>query len=233
MKTVFLHALPFDGRMWDETVAAFDGETFDGDTLAPDLFTLGDSVEAWAAAVVDLIGSEQVILVGCSVGGSCALEVARAAPKQVEALVLIGAKAGVNPEPDLRDEAVRVLETEGMAAAWDRYWRPLFADTTAPTVVDAARALAMSQPVASVVNGVRAFHDRRDLSAFAATWDGPLIGISGDRDYAPGPSILRALATGDNRMFHLVENCGHYVNLEQPAAFGELLEGMNDRVIRR
>ena len=218
MKTVLLHALPFDGRMWDATVARFSG-----DTLTPDLFTLGDSVAAWAAGVLDLIGSEQVILVGCSVGGSCALEVARAAPKQVEALVLVGAKAGVNPEPDLRDEAVRVLETEGLGAAWDRYWRPLFASTTAPSVIASARGLAMSQPVASVVNGVRAFHDRRDLSAFAATWDRPLVGISGDHDTAPSPSKLRTLATGNNRRFHLVEKCGHYVNLEQPTVFDELL----------
>jgi pimeloyl-ACP methyl ester carboxylesterase len=218
MKLVFLHALPFDGRMWGQVTAALDGET-----LAPDLFDLGDSIEDWASAVLDEVGCDDLIVVGCSVGGSCALEVAYAAPEQVAAIVLIGAKAEVNRDPSLRDAAIRALETQGMAAAWRDYWLPLFADTTSPQITESARRWAMQQDVSSVVNGVRAFHNRRDLSSFAAQWRRPLIGISGDRDLTPSPSKLRHIATGPNRAFHLVPDCGHYVNLEQPAAFEELL----------
>lgn len=218
MKLVFLHALPFDGRMWGETTAVFADET-----LAPNLFDLGDSIEAWAAAVLDQAGSEELIVVGCSVGGSCALEVAAAAPEQVAAIVLVGAKAEVNPEPLLRDEAIRMLETQGMAAAWRDYWLPLFAETTSPATKESARSWAMEHDVSSVVNGVQAFHNRRDLSSFTASWNRPLIGISGEHDFAPAPSKLRHIASGPNRTFHLVPDCGHYVNLEQPAAFDTLL----------
>lgn len=218
MKLVFLHALPFDGRMWDQTTAALAGET-----LAPDLFDLGDSIEDWASAVLDEVGSDELIVVGCSVGGSCALEIACAAPEQVAGIVLIGAKAEVNPDPSLRDAAVRVLETHGMDVAWRKYWLPLFADTTSSQVKESARRWAMQQDVSSVVNGVRAFHNRRDLSSFAAEWRRPLIGISGDRDLTPSPSKLRHIATGPNRAFHFVPDCGHYANLEQPATFEKLL----------
>ena len=228
MKLVFLHALPFDGRMWGDTTAALVGETF-----APDLFDLGDSVESWASAVLDQVGSDELIVVGCSVGGSCALEVARAAPAQVAGIVLIGAKADVNPDPVLRDQAIRLLETQGMAAAWRDYWFPLFADTTRPHVKESARSWAMQQDVSSVVNGVRAFHNRRDLSSFTAQWDRPLVGISGDRDLAPSPAKLRQIATGPNRAFHLVAGCGHYVNLEQPAVFDELLAGAIRHIVER
>lgn len=218
MKVVLLHALPFDGSMWDDTIGVLAAEA-----VAPNLFQLGESIEEWASALLDELGTEKLILVGCSVGGSCALEVARAAPEQVAGIVLIGAKAGINPDPMLRDEAIRMLETQGMKAAWRTYWLPLFAESTSATIKDAARTCAMQQAVGSIVNGVRAFHNRRDLSAFVARWDRPLIGVSGDRDFAPSPSKLRQVATGAKREFHLVPECGHYVNLEQPAAFDALL----------
>ena len=204
--------------MWDGSIDVLPGEA-----VAPNLFDLGDSIEGWASAVLDEIGTEELIVVGCSVGGSCALEIAVAAPEQVAAIVLVGAKAEINPDPMLRDEAIQMLETRGMSAAWRKYWLPLFAESTSSLIKDSARSRAMEQDVSSVVSGVRAFHNRRDLSSFAARWDRPMIGISGDRDLAPPPSKMRQITTGPNRAFHLVPECGHYVSLEQPAAFDALL----------
>ena len=65
-----------------------------GSTYAPTLYPLGDNIEAWAAAVLKLAKGDRLIAVGCSVGGSCALELAVAAPDRIAALVLIGTKAG-------------------------------------------------------------------------------------------------------------------------------------------
>lgn len=228
MKVVLLHALPFDGSMWDDTI-----EVLAAEAVAPNLFGLGESIEEWASAMLDEIGTDELILVGCSVGGSCALEVALSAPEQVAGIVLVGSKAGVNPDPILRDAAIRMLETQGMTAAWRTYWLPLLAESTSATIKDSARTSAMRQDVSAVVNGVRAFHDRRDLSAFAARWDRPLIGISGDCDLAPSPSKLRQITTGAKRAFHLVPECGHYVNLEQPAAFDALLAEAIRSIIER
>jgi hypothetical protein len=53
MQIVFLHALPFDGRMWSA-----ERDLLDGRVLAPRLYELGDSVEAWAAAVLQVAGPE-------------------------------------------------------------------------------------------------------------------------------------------------------------------------------
>lgn len=149
--------------------------------LAPNLYELGVSVEAWAAGVLQRIGTEPCVVVGCSVGGSCALEIARAAPEQVAAVVLVGAKAGVRSDPAMRDDAIRVLETRGVDAAWDQYWAPLFGRKTPPEVTLAARELARAQGVDDLVRGVRAFHDRRDLTAWVARWRRPLVVISGRR----------------------------------------------------
>src|SRR5262245_48449715 len=195
-----------------------------GAALTPSLYGLGTTLAEWAEGVCSLAGDEPLVVVGSSVGGSCALEVARAAPDQVEAVVLVGAKAGVRPDPALRDEAVRVLAEGGVAAGWRAYWRPLFGrDTPAEAIAEAER-MALAQDVDDVVRGVRAFHDRRDLTAFAAAWPKPLVVVSGDQDRHPLPSTAAAIVgEAPDRRFHLVPSCGHYVNLERPTEFRALL----------
>ncbi len=201
-----------------------------GRTLAPNLYGLGDSIEEWASRVLALAGSEPSIVVGNSVGGSCALEIARAAPDQIAGIVLIGAKAGVRPEPALRDEAIRLLETRGVEAAWLRYWAPLFGRSTSAAIVAGARELALRQSVADLVRGVRAFHDRRDQTDWVAQWRRPLVVIHGAEDVTPAPSTAASLIVGEHRRFHLVDNCGHYVNLEQRATFRSLLSNALQRM---
>jgi pimeloyl-ACP methyl ester carboxylesterase len=92
MRLVLLHALPLDGRMWDATGTRFGG------AFAPTLYGLGESVRDWAVAVLEHCGIDELLVVGNSVGGSCALEVARAAPGQVRGVVLVGAKPGCRPD---------------------------------------------------------------------------------------------------------------------------------------
>ena len=55
---------------------------------APDLYARGDSLEEWAEDVLDTVGNGQLIIAGCSMGGSCTLEVAHMAPDRVSAQVL-------------------------------------------------------------------------------------------------------------------------------------------------
>jgi pimeloyl-ACP methyl ester carboxylesterase len=225
MLTVFLHALPFDGRMW----SAAD-RLINTNVLVPDLFSHGDSIVEWAEAALAMAGSEEMLVVGSSVGGSCALELALLAPKQVSAIVLIGCKASVRPDPIARDQAIHTLETQGMDAAWSAYWAPLFGTSTPLSVLSFARDLALSQDVQQVVNGVRAFHDRRDLSEVVASWRKPLIVISGDQDRTPPSTATRALGQGPNRNFHLVNDCGHYVSLEQPKQLQSILVDLHVKI---
>jgi pimeloyl-ACP methyl ester carboxylesterase len=77
MRLVLLHALPFDERMWDTTRSLLAG------AFVPTLYSLGRSIKEWAAAILAECQGEELFVVGSSVGGSCALEVARAAPEQV------------------------------------------------------------------------------------------------------------------------------------------------------
>jgi pimeloyl-ACP methyl ester carboxylesterase len=193
-------------------------------TIAPTLYRLGESLQAWAAGVLDLAGDGPLLVVGSSVGGSCALEVARLAPDRVAALVLIGAKAGVRREPALRDEAVRVLGERGMAEAWAKYWEPLFGSHAEAAIVANARRIALAQNLADVICGVRAFHDRVDRDQFVRGWRKPLVVVSGDQDRSPTPETAAAAAIGAPLgAFHVVEDCGHYVSLERPRELETIL----------
>lgn len=211
MRLVLLHALPLDGRMWDAARPLFDG------AFAPTLYGLGESVRDWAAAILEHCGSQELLIVGNSVGGSCALEVARAAPDQVRGVVLVGAKAGVRRDPRTRDDAVRLLRHEGVEGAWDRYWAPLFSAQAEPEVVSAARKLALEQDGADLITGVRAFYDRRDHSEFLRAWSGQLLVVSGIEDRSPTPAAAARSVEGTGATQVIVEGAGHYVPLERPS----------------
>ena len=211
MRLVLLHALPFDARMWDTARPVL------AHALVPNLYNLGQTIEEWAAAILDQCASEELVVVGSSIGGSCALEIARASPDQVRGIVLIGAKASVRPDPTFRDAAVRVLENEGLDGAWRKYWAPLFGRDTDAAVTTAAYRIAMEQSVDDVIRGVRAFHDRRDLTKFISTWRRRLVVISGAEDRTPTPTDAAASIEGAvGYGLVVVENCGHYVGLERP-----------------
>ena len=163
MRVVLLHSLPLDASMWSS-----GADLGIEHPVAPTLYGLGATLEEWARGVVDLAGPDPFVVIGNSVGGSCALEVAALVPERVRAIVLIGAKADHRPEPELRDEAIRVLIEGGMAAAWPRYWAPRFGRHAPAAVIERARTIANDQAVDDVIRGVAAFHGRRDLGASRA-----------------------------------------------------------------
>lgn len=210
MTVLLLHPLPLDGSMWPSGMPALGPRV-----LAPTLYGLGDSIGDWAAGVLELAGPGPLVVVGNSIGGSCAVEVASLAPERVRLLVLIGAKPGHRPEPGRRDEAVRLLSDAGIEAAWERYWAPLFAPGADAGVVARARAIACSQPVDDVIRGVQVFHGRPDRSAFLESVDLPVLVVSGEHDRTPSgtEAIAARLCNGT---FRRVTGAGHYVPLERP-----------------
>lgn len=212
MHLVLLHALPLDGSVWANEMQ-LEVES----TIAPTLYGLGQSLESWARGVLDLAGRSDLVLVGNSVGGSCALEVARLAPDRVAAVVLVGAKAGHRPEPSARDSAIRDLTEGGMPGAWPKYWEPLFGSRASPAALETARGIAFAQPVADLLCGVRVFHGRSDRTDFIRSWPKALVFVSGDEDRTPSPTTTAVeAASAPKGEFHLIEGTGHYIGLERP-----------------
>lgn len=218
---LFLHALPLDGWMWSAQADLLSGSTY-----APTLYGHGDTLIDWAAAALSLVKEERIIVVGCSVGGSCALEVARLAPERVVALVLIGTNARHRPNPELHARALRILGEGGVAAAWDTFWHPMFFDGNEDARAE-GRRLALSHPAEDIARGVTVFHTRPDLEAALAAFKGPVVYVTGDADVAPGPeSSARQTGLARNGRLHVIGDCGHYVPLEQPAELNRILRAV-------
>jgi len=216
---LFLHALPLDGSMW----AAYE-DLLPGSSYAPTLYGLGDTVEGWATEVLSIARNDRLIVVGCSVGGSCAIEVAAAAPERVAALVLIGTKAKHSPDPDLQAAALDLIEREGIGRAWTQYWAPLFSKSTDEKVIEAARSAALCQQSKDIAGGVTAFHSRPSRDQFVSECRIPIVVVTGEDDVAPGLKLSAELAGSAERGgLHVIPSCGHYVPLEQPNALRVIL----------
>jgi pimeloyl-ACP methyl ester carboxylesterase len=217
---LFLHALPLGGAMW-----AAQERLLPGSSCAPTLYRFGDSLAAWAAGALSVAKGERLIVVGCSVGGSCALEVAAIAPDRVAAIVLIGTKAAHRPDPALHAAALRTIESRGAEAAWSDFWEPLFSRAASREVIEDARQVMLRQSPADIARGVSVFHTRPSRTDVLSTFPRPVVLVTGADDVAPGRATSEAqAAAAPRRRLHVIPDCGHYVPLEQPEQLNAILE---------
>ncbi|MBX9454887.1 MAG: alpha/beta hydrolase [Rhizobium sp.] len=215
---LFLHALPLDAGMWSAQADILPGSTY-----APTLYGEGNDLRDWARSALGQVRERRMVVVGCSVGGSCAIEVACLAPERIAALVLIGTKAGHRPDPQLRDHVLRVLGEEGVAPAWKTFWASLVGRGNAGAR-SAARNIALGCSAADLARGVIAFHSRMDRQHQLAAFSCPVTFVTGAEDIAPGPAAsARQAALPRNGRLEIVRDCGHYVPMERPAELNAIL----------
>ena len=118
---VFLHAGVADGRMWQPQWEAFAEKhprlRYDrrGFGQSHTQHAMPYSRTADLLAVLDRVGLQRSVLVGCSQGGRVALDLAIARPDRVAALVLVAPAVNGAPTPELQG-AVKAL-SEGADAA--------------------------------------------------------------------------------------------------------------------
>jgi pimeloyl-ACP methyl ester carboxylesterase len=211
--TVFLHALPLDERMWSH-----------GEALR--LYGRGRTMEQWADSVLDEVDGE-LVLVGASMGGYCALAAARIAPERVRGIALVGSRAEADT-PERREGRARTIETirrGGAAALWEDMRPKLFPDEADRAVVERARSITLEQRPDELVAAVEAIRDRADSTDVWASLDAPTLIAVGDRDPFVSVEDARshAEAARDGRA-HVFAGCGHLPGLERPDDFERVLE---------
>jgi pimeloyl-ACP methyl ester carboxylesterase len=219
---LFLHALPLDGSMWADQRAIAPAASY-----APTLYHFGDTIESWASAALSEVREERIIVIGCSVGGSCALEVAALAPDRVSALVLIGTRAHCRPDPARKIEALERFVSLDLVDAWDALWAPHFSPATPRRIVDAVGQMMARSSLADIARGINVFHSRPSREDVLSNFAGDVAVVTGADDTLPGIDTSAAQAQMAKRgTLHVVADCGHYVPLEQPARLNAILADM-------
>jgi pimeloyl-ACP methyl ester carboxylesterase len=186
--------------MWERQVATL--RQAGHEPVAPRLYGRGPSIDGWAAQLLTEVDGS-FVAVGASMGGYCALALARQASERVPGLVLVGSRAAADaPERRaFRDETIERLRRDGT-------WPELDTD------VD-AEDLAVAQ---------EAMRDRSDLTSVVASFGGPLLVCVGDADdIVPVAEARELAATALLGSLEVFAGAGHLLSLEQPERFDTVL----------
>jgi pimeloyl-ACP methyl ester carboxylesterase len=247
---VFLHPGLWDGRVWDEQFGVFSRTyrvlRFDfrgyGRSSRPEPGRPYSHVDD-LAAVMDAASVERAALVGCSMGGSTAIDFALTYPSRVSALVL--ASSGMNAfdddrltpeeeaELELLDapvaEAMEAGEIERAERARLRIWAPLGTEDEAGRRIseiafDNIHEMTMDET------------GRRDISPPAIERleqiEAPTLVLPADND----PLVFRRLSAilaeriPDARLVQIPET-DHVVNMRRAAEFNHVVLGFLGEVL--
>lgn len=206
----------------------------------------GFSLEAVAAAIWEGLPEDlpRATIVGHSMGGAVAMAVAAAAPERVDRLVLC-ASAGFwrpvrLPVPEVAmapvgaawDAAVHLRRRAEVLAAWSAGRRLLLGISTAPgnalgedDVRAIVRASAQARRTAQALHAVAT----RDLRELCAELPVPVGLLWGGQDWVvPQRALEAARAVRPDAPVAVVDDAGHLVMLERPAAFTAALDELLD-----
>jgi pimeloyl-ACP methyl ester carboxylesterase len=246
---VFLHPGLWDGRVWDEQFGVFSRTyrvlRFDfrgyGRSSRPEPGRSYSHVDD-LAAVMDAASVERTALVGCSMGGSTAIDFALEYPSRVSALVL--ASSGMNafddrltPEEEAELELLDAPVVEAMEAgdieraerARLRIWAPLGTEDEAGRRIseiafDNIHEMTMDET------------GRRDISPPAIERleqiEAPTLVLPADND----PLVFRRLSAilaeriPDARVVQIPET-DHVVNMRRAAEFNRVVLGFLGEVL--
>ena len=213
MTLVLLHAFPLDERMWEP----LDRQ----EAIAPRLYEPGSTMDEWADAVLEQVDGS-FLACGASMGGYCALAMARRAPERLTGLVLTGARLGADP-PDRRAgraDTIELVRSHGPSGLWEDMRPKLFSESAPEALVERAREIALEQKGEDLVRGVEAIRDRPDSTRAATSLDVPVLLVVGEHDTFF--TAEEARATGLRA--HVFEGAGHLASMERPEEFNALLD---------
>lgn len=232
---ILLHGFPFDHRMWSaqkETLEAGGWRV-----IIPDLRGFGrapvghvvPTMREYANDVLrlaDRAGLTSFVLVGFSMGGYVALEVARQAPTRLKGLALIDTRA----EPDSDDaragraksaEAVRMQGVQSIVDAM----MPKMITTGAPERVrEDTRALMLSQNPEGIVNALLAMGSRPDSRPTLSSIRASTLVLVGQEDPLTPPEAAKVFAAGiPGARYQVIQGAAHLTPMEKPDAVSDAL----------
>lgn len=234
---VLVHGWSCDRSYWDAQVEPL---LRDYRVVTLDLAGHGDSGlarDAWtmeafgrdAAAVVEELGLERVVLVGHSMGGDVILEAARRLPERVEGLVWVDTyrELGSPRSPEEVEERLAPLreDFEKGTRAFVRGMFPPDADDS--LVAQVAEDMSSAPPEVALPSLESAITFEPEALTHLEELEAPVASISPD-----DPSVDAASLEEHGVGVHPVPDVGHFIQMEAPEAFNDTLRRVVQGFVR-
>jgi 3-oxoadipate enol-lactonase len=242
---VLIHGHPFDRRMWAPQLEALSG---DFRLLAPDLPGYGASppgprkitMRELADAVLGLMDAVEIgraAIVGLSMGGLVAMELALAHPERVDGLVLAATTAApvTTDEAEARRAQADEIERDGMLATALEMAGRLFGPEARknPELLSTVFTMMVSTPPAGAAAALRGRAERPDYSTLLRELGVSSLVIVGDHDsWAPEAVTEQLVASLPDAELRRFPGAGHLPNLEDPERFNTALRAFAGRTTR-
>ena len=237
----FLHAGIVDSRMWDAEFAALekthrvvriDLRGYGRSSVPNGPFSYhGDVV-----AALDSLGIERATLVGCSFGGSIALDVAAAHPERVAGMVLVAPSIGTGGEsPEIRafgereEAALERGDLDGATEENLRFWvdgphrKPDQVDPAVRALVGKMQRAAFDVPMPEGAKAEKVDPPARDRLREIKV---RTLIVIGSLDVAHVQGVAKRLAAEiPGARLETFEGTAHLPTLEKPDAWLRTLQG--------
>lgn len=237
---LFLHGTGGSGKVWFNQLRRFEAAYH---VLAPDLPGYGrtplpetlrsiDDYPAFVQHLMDALGLERAVLIGNSMGGRVALQLALDAPERVAGLVLVnasGLKLPGIPTVNVREtdpaEFASLLFYNPSSRSANPSSRGANPSTTDPGAIAARLTQTPEQRQArETMLRLTAGPLRRDMQDRLGEIQAPTLVIWGEGDRIIPAAYAEAFAAGiPHARLELIPRAGHVPMLEKPGAVNEAI----------
>jgi len=225
---LLLHAFPVGPEMWEPQLEALSGY----DVRVPSLVGRGESIDGWAEQLLAETDGD-IALIGASMGGYCALAIAKRAPERLRGLVLVGSHASADPPEGKvwRDESIARVREGGPLAQWQAMREFAIGADADPALSKRLADSVAGLDAEGVVQELVAMIGREDTNDVVRTLPCPLLAIAGERDEGVIAESKKLIELAPEGELVIVPGANHLVSVQRPDVVNPVLLGFLERCI--
>ena len=211
-------------------LVALDWRGFGESDITSDITTMEQLADD-VAGLMDVLGMQDAILCGLSMGGYVAFAFLRKYPQRVKGLILADTRPGADTDEGRanRESVARLAESQGTGAIADLQIPKLISEYTRrhhPEVEARIRQMINAATPQGIAAASRGMAQRADSTDLLPTIACPTLVLAGEQDGLTPPSVAQDYASKiPSAQFVVIPNAGHLSNLEQPEAFLQAVSG--------
>ena len=237
LAVVLLHGFPYDGRMWKGAAQALANAGYRA--IVPDLRGFGKSavqptasMQEMAADVAALLEAQKVrraVVLGFSMGGYVALQMAIRHAEQVAGLALIDTRAEEDTPTAraARMDLIARVERQGMAPIIEGQLpkqTSAYSKQHRPGVAKELEQLMQSQDPKGAIAALRGMAERPDVRSRLAGLGLACLVVNGEEDpVIPLDDAIRLAQHFRGSSFEAIPKTAHAAPLEDPERFHKVL----------